>query len=108
VCGVFFAGRLETAQGLKPNLISIVYGPTKELAEKVGEKENEPPQRVKPDSLQSTHVRPEGRTLQKHEFFRKLLKPQILLNLNGPTKVVSVPPWLAEDLTLLIWNKTED
>jgi hypothetical protein len=30
------------------------------------------PQRLKPDSLQSIYVRPEGRTLQKHEFFRKL------------------------------------
>jgi hypothetical protein len=30
------------------------------------------PQRLKPDSLQSIYVRPEGRTLRKHEFFRKL------------------------------------
>jgi hypothetical protein len=30
------------------------------------------PQRLKPDSLQSIYVRPEGRTLQKSEFFRKL------------------------------------
>jgi hypothetical protein len=30
------------------------------------------PQRLKPDSFQSIYVRPEGRTLQKHEFFRSL------------------------------------
>jgi hypothetical protein len=30
------------------------------------------PQRLKPDSLQNIYVRPEGRTLQKPEFFRKL------------------------------------
>jgi hypothetical protein len=35
------------------------------------------PQRLKPDSLQSIYVRPEGRTLQKHEFFRKLLSPTV-------------------------------
>jgi hypothetical protein len=30
------------------------------------------PQWLKPDSLQSIYVRPEGRTLQKQEFFRSL------------------------------------
>ena len=30
-----------------------------------------PPQRLKPDSVQSIYARPEGRTLQKNESFRK-------------------------------------
>jgi hypothetical protein len=30
------------------------------------------PQRLKPNSLQSSYVRPKGRTLQRSEFFRNL------------------------------------
>jgi hypothetical protein len=33
------------------------------------------PQRLKPNSLQGIYVRPEGRTLQKNEFFRSLFSP---------------------------------
>jgi hypothetical protein len=31
-------------------------------------------QRLKPNSLQSFYVRPEGRTLQENEFFRSLFE----------------------------------
>jgi hypothetical protein len=41
---------------------------TQELAEKVLFGVEDVPQRLKPDLLQSIYVRPEGRTLQKHEF----------------------------------------
>jgi hypothetical protein len=33
------------------------------------------PERLKPNSLQSIYVRPEGRTLQENEFFRSLFSP---------------------------------
>jgi hypothetical protein len=59
-------------QGLKPDFLSVLYGPTKEAAEKVLFGVEGIPQRLKPNSLQSIYVRPEGRTLQKHEFFRNL------------------------------------
>jgi hypothetical protein len=38
-----------------------------------GEESN--PQRLKPNSLHSSYVRPKGRTLQRSEFFRSLFKP---------------------------------
>jgi hypothetical protein len=47
-------------------------GTAEQLAEKVLLRGESSPQRLKPDSLQSIYVRPEGRTLQKHEFFRSL------------------------------------
>jgi hypothetical protein len=68
-------------QTLKPNLFSIIYGPTKELAEKVLFGVEDVAQRLKPDSLQSIYVRPNarcgevGRTLQKNECFCNLKSP---------------------------------
>jgi hypothetical protein len=47
-------------------------GAKKEAAEKVPFGGEGVPQRLKPDSLQSIYARREGRTVQKHEFFRKL------------------------------------
>jgi hypothetical protein len=44
----------------------------KQAAEKVPVRGESIPQRLKPGSLQSICVRPEGRTLQKDEFFRSL------------------------------------
>ena len=61
-------------QTLKPNLFSIIYGPTKELAEKVLFGVEDVAQRLKPDSLQSIYVRPNarcgevGRTLHRVSF----------------------------------------
>jgi hypothetical protein len=46
-----------------------------QAAEKVLLRGEVVPQRLlEPDSLQSIYVRPEGRTLQKHEFFRSLVE----------------------------------
>jgi hypothetical protein len=52
--------------------MTCTKGTAEQLAEKVLLRSELSPQRLKPDSLQSIYVRPEGRTLQKHEFFRSL------------------------------------
>jgi hypothetical protein len=51
---------------------ALCQGTTLQLAEKVGIGMKWVAQRLKPNSLQSIYVRPEGRTLQKLEIFRKL------------------------------------
>jgi hypothetical protein len=45
----------------------------KQAAENAVFGEESSPQRLKPNSLHSSYVRPEGRTLQKNEFFRSQL-----------------------------------
>jgi hypothetical protein len=52
---------------------------TLQLAKKGAASRGMVPQRLKPDSLQSISVRPEGRTLQKHEFFRKLFSQAVTI-----------------------------
>ena len=44
----------------------------KQAAEKGGFEKSSSPQRLKPDSLHSSYVRPEGRTLQTKRVFRSL------------------------------------
>ena len=69
------------------NVFSSFFGPLR--AEKccfprhAGRRAEGLPQRLKPNSSQSIYVRPEGRTLQENEFFRKL-KPDVIIY--GPTK----------------------
>src|SRR5580692_3884358 len=79
-CAVFSQGKPHEVPWLNRPIQEIearpsyshVCGPTKQLAEKVLLRRGIAPQRLKPDSLQGIYVRPEGRTLQGNEFFRKL------------------------------------
>jgi hypothetical protein len=55
----------------------IIFGLVRasQAAEKVPVRDETLPQRLKPNSFQGICVRPEGRTLQKDEFFRSLFNP---------------------------------
>ena len=50
----------------------------KQAAEKGGFEKRSSPQRLKPDSLHSSYVRPEGRTLQTKRVFPQPVKPDSL------------------------------
>jgi len=51
---------------------ATIYGTAEQAAEKCRFGEESSPQRLKPNSLHSSYVRPKGRTLQRSEFFRSL------------------------------------
>jgi hypothetical protein len=63
----------KVPQGLKDlGLCLRRYGPTEEAAEKVNFEKSRDPQGLKPGSLHSSYVRPEGRTLPTKASLRGL------------------------------------
>src|SRR5882757_8630491 len=71
-------GQEKSAGAKSLDLLLSLFGPTKEAAEKGDFEKSSSPQRLKPDSLHSSYVRPEGRTLQTERVFPQPLTPVII------------------------------